>query len=94
MTELKIIEVKPRTRAGSWASFAKRYEPMAGPDNDYIIDHDNLPADADLHQVWTLVDADGKLYVVPGYHTVNYMGRLYTRHGWSDVEEANPGYVY
>jgi hypothetical protein len=91
---MKIIDVKPRSRAGTWDSFAKRYGPIDGPDGSTMWHFKDLPAGIEDRRVWTVVDCDGTLYVVPGYHTVNYLGRVVTTHGWSDTEESNPGYVY
>jgi len=89
------VKVKPRTRVGSWATFDRRYQPEIGPDGNGIFpwNHPAVRA-ADPRQVWTVVDVDGRLYVVPGLSTVNYMGRMVSKHRWSDVEESNPGYVY
>ena len=45
--------------------------------------------------VWTIIDGDnGKLYVVPGFHVVNYVGRILCARPYDDIEEANPGYLY
>lgn len=90
----KTVTVKRRTRAGSWKQFMDRYDPISGPDNNYQIPNDKLPKDVDDRQIWTLLDCDGKLYVVPGYHMVNYLARLVTRHAWSDTEFNNPGYTF
>jgi hypothetical protein len=45
--------------------------------------------------VWTVVEGDtGRLYVVPGFHTVNYVGRILCAVPYGEVEESNPGYHY
>ncbi|MGE8141762.1 hypothetical protein ACQKOE_07290 [Novosphingobium sp. NPDC080210] len=88
------VEVKPRRRAGSADVFERRYGPVDSPDGNMIWEHKDLPKDIEERNVWTLVDCDGTLYVVPGYHTVNYFGRVVTERQWSDVEEMNPGYVW
>lgn len=87
------VQVKPRTRAGSWAQFERRYGPIDGPDGTPMRGHGEI-GDAPERCVWTVVDCDGVLYVLPGFHTVNYMGRIVTEREWSDAEFDNPGYRY
>jgi len=90
------VTVKPRSRAGSWNSFESRYQPIPIDSNGELIRHyaDSKVKAADERNVWTVVDVDGVLYVVAGYATVNYMGRILTRNKWSDIEQMNPGYKY
>ena len=87
--------VKPRQKAGSWSTFERRYKPVESPDSGPMRPW-NCPKlqGVDESLIWTVVDCDGKCYVVPGYHTVNYIGRILCQIAWGDVEEANPGYVY
>lgn len=91
----KQINIKPRNRAGTWATFCRRYEPVAQEDGSVLRDWDD-PAVRRVSEnhVWTVVDCDGRCYVVPGFATVNYLGRILTARPWPDVEFSLPGYVY
>lgn len=91
------VPVKARRRAGSSDTFERRYEPVMveGAHGSYNREWDDplVQAAPDRH-IWTLVDCDGALYVVPGIATVNYIARIVTRNAWSDVEFSNPGYLW
>jgi len=86
--------VKPRTKAGSFASFERRYQPVLSADKVFLRDWQNIPKETDAHFVWTAVDCDGRLYLVPGFATVNYFARVLCAVPWGESEERNPGYVY
>ena len=90
------VKVKPRKRAGSWDSFAERYEPIPAQDGAMCRHYtDGEVRAADDRLVWTVVDGDnGNTYVVPGFATVNYVARVLCKRPWSDVEFSNPGYVW
>ena len=83
---------KPRTRAGTWRVFERRYTPQYMPDGSLI--RDTAPTNANPRHVWTVLDCDGKLYVNPGYHCVNRLGYVLTAQPWTDAEYSNPGYLY
>lgn len=89
------MTVKRRTRAGTWSVFERRYKPIEGADGS-IQRHWNDPEilAADIRYVWTIVEAEGKFYVVPGFHTVNYHARVLCAEPWCDVEYMNPGYLW
>jgi len=38
-------------------------------------------------RVWTVVDADGELYIIAGFHFVNRMGYIITEKEWVTGEE-------
>jgi hypothetical protein len=84
-----------RVRARSWAVFDRRYGPTDGPDGTPLRNWDD-PAvqSADDRLVWTVVDCDGRTYLVPGFATVNYLGRVLCRRPWADAEFSGSGYVY
>ena len=84
--------IKPRTRAGSWWSFKRRYKPIDTPGGGFM--RDTVPDDTDYRYVWTVVDCDGRLMLCPGYHFVNRMGYVLCEIPFSDLEESQPGYVY
>lgn len=86
--QLEIVTVPPRTRAGTYSVFARRYDPIENDNGEIQVAHQDLPKDINERQVWTMVECDGNIYIVPGYHIVNYMARVITRRGWSDQEHA------
>ena len=97
------VRVKPRSRAGSFRSFVDRYEPIPNSNDELIRPWDD-PSIIAFHgrgretghcYVWTLVEGDnGQSYFVPGFATVNYLGRVLCTNPWSDIEEGNPGYLW
>lgn len=94
MSDLHIVKVKPHKRAGSYDHFVELYKPIDPPSGETMWEWNELPTTADIRQLWTILDCDGKLYVSPGVHIVNRLGYCVTKHGWSDTEFANPGYVW
>lgn len=88
--------VKPRRRMGSWASFERRYQPIASStiDDTVLRDWREIPAETDIHLVWTVLDCDGRLCIVPGFASVNYFARILCTNPWPEIEQLNPGYVY
>ncbi len=89
------VQIKPRMRAGTYNTFVRRYGPVRDS-HDELLRYWNDPEilAADEHFVWTAVDADGKIYIMPGYATVNFMGRVLCTKPWSAAEIASPGYLY
>ncbi len=47
----------------------------------------NRVKDTDPHKVWTLVDVEGKQYILNGYHTVNRFGYFITKNEWKDGDD-------
>ena len=88
------VKINKRSRAGSWKTFDRRYKPILGPDGSYERHYSTIGSEMDSRFVWTLVDCDRKLYVVPGFATVNYMARILCENPWSDLEFDSPGYLY
>lgn len=84
-------------RARPYDVFDRRYGPIPLPDDSLLRDYrDPEIRAADPHLVWTVVEGDtgDKLYLVPGFATVNYMGRVLCERPWPDEEQGKPGYVY
>ena len=81
--------VKPRHRVGSWASFERRYQPIASNtiDDTVLRDWREIPAETDIHLVWTVLDCDGRLCIVPGFASVNYFARIICTNPWPDIEQ-------
>lgn len=44
--------------------------------------------DKNSDHLWTVVDADGDLYAVSGWHYVNRIGYVITEQAWDDEIEA------
>lgn len=86
-------QIKARKRAGTYAAFERRYGPIENENGELIRDWRDV-TDADERYIWTVVDCDGKLYLVPGFATVNYFGRVLCANPWPDSEFTNTGYVY
>lgn len=84
------------SRAGTYATFDRRYKPIPLPDHSICRDwYDPIFKNADEHLVWTIVQGDtGRLYLTPGYATVNYIARVLCEKPWPDDEITKPGYVY
>jgi hypothetical protein len=59
-----------------------RLIPVEG--EDLLWDGDFDPTDPRL---WTIVDADGDLLIVAGYHFVNRLGYLLTVEPWASADE-------
>ena len=88
------MKIKPRTRAGSWETFCQRYNPVPSTNGIDIWQLDEFPEDTHYRYVWTVVDCDGRWYVVNGYHWVNRVGYVLASVEWPDIEDSNPGYKY
>ncbi len=39
--------------------------------------------------LWTILDIDGDLYIVPGYHFVNSYGYVVTKEAWEALDQQN-----
>lgn len=88
-----------RSRAGTYATFERRYGPIAQDDGSILRRWDDpritKAFDEDYHYVWTVVEGDsGRLYLVPGFATINYIARVLCERPWPESEELAPGYVY
>lgn len=84
----------PRKRVGGWHTFERRFRPIDGPDGALYWRLEQLPKNVDMRLVWTITECDGKLYVVPGYHTVNRIDYVLCTVPWTDQDFAAPGYRY
>jgi hypothetical protein len=95
------VSPHPRQRAGTYEVFARRYGPLEALDGGIVRAWDDTEVlqafDSECFDfVWTLVEGDsgGKLYLVPGFATVNYVGRVLCERPWPDSELLAPGYLY
>lgn len=39
------------------------------------------------NRIWTIIDEDGEMFIIAGYHFVNRLGYLVTKEEWSDCWE-------
>lgn len=85
---------KLRTRAGTWRSFERRFQPIDSPDGTVYWRWDELPTPIDPTRVWTIVDCDGRLYVTPGLRVVNRIDYVYCAVPWTEADERQPDYRY
>jgi hypothetical protein len=81
-------------RCGTWRIFERRFRPIDSPDGSLCWHHEQLPADVHPTRVWTILDADGKLYVAPGFHHVNRIGYVLCAVPWTADDLHRPGYRY
>lgn len=80
-------------RARSWACFRRRYKPIPLGDGTILRGWANIRLQTDERYIWTMIEGDQspRNYLVPGYHTVNYLGRVLCAEPWADEElEAQP----
>jgi len=72
-----------RQRAMSWSTFERIYKPLT----DQPIEHVDIPKGTEVHTIWTLVDAEGQLQLVPGWHIVNRLGYYITEKPWIEGDD-------
>lgn len=65
----------------------ERFTIIPGADQETI--RDDVEDVEDIHTLWTVIDVDGKLYVVTGRHFVNRMGYVVTEEAWETADESN-----
>lgn len=90
-----------RSRAGTYSTFVRRYQPVEGGDGGITRPWDDPQVLAAFDRiegyrlVWTIVDGEGgRTYLVPGFATVNYVARVLCTKPWPDEEMHNPGYAW
>lgn len=96
------VSPHPRQRAGTFEVFNRRYGPIPGADGSIIRPWDDAEVlqafDSECFDfVWTVVESstgNGNLYLVPGFATVNYLGRVLCSRPYPDSELMAPGYLY
>lgn len=65
--------------------FDELYKPIPGPDGSDWRQHYEIPKDTPVANVWTVIEGDdGKEYISPGYHIVNYVARVVTKIPWAN----------
>ena len=87
------VEVPYRTRAGSFDLFYKRYQPKENADGSLIFDWDDVKG-MNYRYVWTVVEAENKMYLSPGFHIVDRIGYVIAQKPWGSMESYCPGYRY
>ena len=75
-----------------FSTFEKNYSPEIREDGTILFETYGEDLErimgTNSQQVWTLVDCDGKLVIVAGYHLVNRMNYLVTKNQWRDGTEC------
>lgn len=56
-----------------------------GEELDYIVEE----ANANKNNVWTIIEEDGKMYILSGYHVVNRLGYLITETPYETEDNIN-----
>lgn len=65
--------------------FDATYKPIIGPDDSEWREWRDVPEETPVEKVWTVVDGDdGRYFILPGYHMVNFVARIITEKPWSD----------
>ena len=85
-----------RKRAMTWSVFERKYGPViAAPDGGDVFQtyERNLLTPYATNQVWSLVDAEGSDYVIPGWHVVNMQGYVVTTKPWTPQDDAENLYI-
>lgn len=82
-------------RRDDYTVFTEKFCPVEqSPDNflfeTYGEDYE-IVKNTDPNYIWTVMDCDGKLYIVPGWHWVNRMNYFITKNPWS---EGQRDYLY
>lgn len=61
----------------------ERFEPLFFNNDNYLLetygDDLKLLQQTDNNRIWTLIDVDGKLEIIEGYHIVNRMNYIITK---------------
>ncbi len=75
-----------------FSTFEKNYSPEIREDGTILFETYGEDLErimgANSQHVWTLLDCDGKLVIVAGYHLVNRMNYLITKNQWRDGTEC------
>ena len=71
----------PKAEFLTEAEYDDKYGPIMGPDDSGIWEYEDAKTKPTEH-VWTVVEVDGDLYVIPGWHVVNRIGYNVTEQPW------------
>ena len=61
--------------------FEERYDTIMSRDGSGIWEFDQIKS-RPTERVWSVVEVDGDLYAIPGWHVVNVIGYCLTRRPW------------
>jgi len=79
-------------RAGSWRTFEHKFKPMVSDDGSYLQPFRDV-CDKPVELVWTVIEAEGKMYCAAGFHVVNRIDYLLCEKPWTPADELRD-YVY
>lgn len=72
-----------------YETFCRRYQPvmdMTGETLQQFDFHDPILASQPPEHIWTMLDCDGKMRIVNGWHRVNRMYYVLTKLPWTDPD--------
>lgn len=90
--------LKEQRRSGSWAEFVRRFDPLEIPEGghqDFATDYmweTRVGLECDPAHVWTVVECDGQLYIMEGWHYVNRMGYIIAKNPRIDSSNVDDAY--
>jgi hypothetical protein len=72
----------PKAEFLTEAEYYERFAPIEGPDGSDIWEHRYVQTKPTSH-IWSVVEVDGDLFVIPGWHVVNVIGFNVTEQPWT-----------
>ena len=81
------VKGNPKVHRMSDDEFDQKYEPLDPPSGESYWTAQEIQAGGtrwDPNHVWTVLDVDDELFIVPGIHRVNQFGFMLTRFPWRD----------
>jgi hypothetical protein len=90
----------PTTKASAYRHFERWYKPIPIPGSDNVSREFDDPLweqhkqGDGFRKVWTIVDCDGTLYLLPGFHFVNRINWVLCEVSWHDDENKRGGYTW
>jgi hypothetical protein len=75
-----------RQHSKRWATFERRFHPLPAPGHDVLWEAAEIPTSPDARYWWTVLDCDGRLYVVPGFWFVNRFAYVRCAKPWTEAD--------
>ena len=88
---------KTYSRARTFNSFCATFAPKLQANGQYLIEPDDVPADADPRLWWTIVDHDpsgSAFYLEPGFRRANRLGHVVCERAWGGSPDDHPLYIF
>ena len=77
------VKGNPKVHRMSDDEFDQKYDPLDPPSGESYWTAQEIQGQKKNH-VWTVLDVDDELFIVPGIHRVNQFGFMLTRFPWRD----------